>query len=126
VKKATLLIAAGEENRLGSAERRIIIEAYSYLYSQRFGTLFDNCHNALWKLTVAESKKGFLLRLFRFSSFLWRIFGRHQKEKEYLTQLRALIPALPSQAKDLSEEKNSFACYTSRLKALGDFTSDNT
>ncbi|PTL75080.1 hypothetical protein DAT35_56885 [Vitiosangium sp. GDMCC 1.1324] len=120
VKKSKLLSQTNNEAKLGATERRILTEAYSYLYSQRFGSLFDDCHKALWKLMTAENKKSVLLRMFRFSSFLWRIFGRHQREQEYLSQLRTLIPATSSEEGNFIAERNGFVYYTSRLKALGD------
>ena len=117
IKKAKILIALGEDKKLGSTERRIISEAYSYLYSQRLGVLFDDCHNVLWRLNASGDRKSFLLRLFRFSSFLWRVFGRDQKETEYLSQLKVLVPA-SSDSLEGGDEKNNFSYYTARLKAL--------
>jgi tetratricopeptide (TPR) repeat protein len=119
VKKSKTLLDNNNEGRIGSTERRIITEAYSYLYSQRLGSLFDDCHNALWRLMIVEGKKNVLLRMFRFSSFLWRIFGRHQREQEYLTELRTLISATPAEANKFLNEQSGFSYYASRLRALG-------
>jgi hypothetical protein len=61
--------------------------AYSYLHAQRFSNLFDPCHDALWKVFEARSDTTKLLRLFRHSSFVWRIRGEEAKEAEYLKRL---------------------------------------
>ncbi|MGE6760043.1 tetratricopeptide repeat protein [Corallococcus interemptor] len=117
IKKAKLLVSSGDEAQLGVAERRIISDSYSYLYSQRFGGLFDDCHNVLWRLGAIEGKNGYLLRLFRYSSFLWRIFGRENKEHEYISQLREMVPSAPGGAV-ADEDRNVVNYYNARLRAL--------
>jgi tetratricopeptide (TPR) repeat protein len=62
--------------------------AYSYLHAQRFSGLFDRCHEALWRVYEADGNPTRLLRLFRHSSFVWRIRGDEAKEKENLDRLR--------------------------------------
>lgn len=66
--------------------------AYSYLYAQRFGSLFDQCHATLWNLFESRGDTTQLLRLFRHSSFLWRIRGNETKEAEYLNRLSSKNP----------------------------------
>jgi calcineurin-like phosphoesterase family protein len=61
--------------------------AYSYFYAQRFMSLFNQCHEVLWKVCESAGNTTQLLRLFRHSSFLWRIRGEENKEAEYLQRL---------------------------------------
>jgi len=64
--------------------------AYSYLYTQRFMSMFSKCHEALWKIFESKGNITQLLILFRHSSFLWRIRGEDNKEAEYLKRLSNL------------------------------------
>ena len=64
--------------------------AYSYLHGQRFGVLFDRAHEQLWRIFEARNDTAQLLRLFRHTSFLWRIRGEEAKETEYLRQLKEI------------------------------------
>ena len=47
----------------------------------------DSCHSGLWCLFELEHKEAALLRLFRYSSFVWRIYGKRDKEEKYLRDL---------------------------------------
>ncbi|HYE61128.1 MAG TPA: metallophosphoesterase [Phycisphaerales bacterium] len=87
LKAGAILENPGKSVRPG--EVQILTTAYSYLYSQRFSSLFDRCHDALWSVFEADGDTGSLMRLFRHSSFLWRIRGEDAKEAEYLSKLRA-------------------------------------
>jgi hypothetical protein len=63
--------------------------AYSYLHSQRYESLFNRCHRELWQVLESRGNDAQLLRLFRHSSFLWRIRGDSGHEEEYLRRLEA-------------------------------------
>lgn len=85
VLKAEIQRARGE--LLKPQEIRDLAATYSYLHSQRFSDLFDRCHDLLWTIFESRSESAQLLRLFRHSSFLWRIRGNSTKEVEYLRRL---------------------------------------
>ena len=91
LQKADELVAQNQAHKITSKERRFLSDAYSYLYSQRLA-MFDMCHRILWKLSCKENKLSTLFRLFRFSSFIWRIFGRNAEEQKYLHELHTLVP----------------------------------
>ena len=55
--------------------------------TQRLSALFDECHGALWTELEARQNTPQLLRLFRHTSFLWRIRGHEEKEVVYLRRL---------------------------------------
>lgn len=82
----------GQQTDLTRRDLATLASAYSYLYSQRFGSLFDQCHATLWNLLESRGDTTQLLRLFRHSSFLWRIRGNETKEAEYLNRLSAKSP----------------------------------
>ena len=81
---------------LSNTDRISLSVAYSYLYSQRFGPLFDKCHDTLWNLLESQGDTTQLLRMFRHSSFVWRIRGDENKELEYLNRLKKCMPSSDS------------------------------
>ena len=61
--------------------------AYTYLFYQNFLDLFDRCHKAIWNYFSHYKNYTELLNLFRYSSFIWRIVGKEEKEKLYIDKL---------------------------------------
>ncbi|MBI1920952.1 MAG: metallophosphoesterase [Geobacter sp.] len=86
--------------------------AYTYLFSQRFSTLFNICHEAIWKLLIHDGQHDKLLKLFRHSSFLWRIRGDFENEKEYINKLQNLSLG------PVSTLKNEYRYFCSRLSSI--------
>lgn len=68
-------------------ERALLIEAYYYLYNERQLSLFERCHAALWQIFERDGDNANLLKLFRHSSFIWRLSGREDSELKYLQKL---------------------------------------
>jgi hypothetical protein len=102
VAKASALQDSNDSVALSNADIGALVGAYSYLHSQRFGNLFDQCHEALWRAFEIEGNTANLLKLFRYSSFVWRIRGEEEKESASLTRLseRGVQDAeLPSSAR---------------------------
>jgi hypothetical protein len=77
---------------LTANDLKMLSEAYSYAHSQRFATMFDTCHDGMWKALQEKGDMQQLLRLFRHSSFIWRIRGEEGKESEYAQRLSTLKP----------------------------------
>ena len=71
-------------------EHRVLAMGYSYLYAQRMTSLFLSCHGALWKMLMSERRLEDLLRIFRHSSFLWRLYGEVDTERQYYNELERL------------------------------------
>jgi tetratricopeptide (TPR) repeat protein/predicted MPP superfamily phosphohydrolase len=77
-----------EGNGIVSDEDLALVNGcYEYLYGQRMPGLFDKCHEALWLICIKKQLYFGLLKLFRYSSFIWRISGKEQKERTYFNQL---------------------------------------
>lgn len=90
--RANILIAKGtikEQKPINSTTLTKLIGAYHYLYSQRFDSLFDDCHAVLWSAFETSGETANLLKLFRHSSFMWRLRGDTHKEDAYLAKLEA-------------------------------------
>jgi tetratricopeptide (TPR) repeat protein len=81
-----LALNAGE--RLSDADQSRLIGSYHFLFNERFSSLFDRCHAALWKTFSARNDLNNLLSLFRHSSLVWRLRGHEKMEKKYLGQLK--------------------------------------
>ncbi len=75
---------------LSDNDQALLSAAYSYSYAQRIGNLLDKCHNVLWGVFRREQRWASVLRLFRFSSFIWRLRGIEEKERECLRELESL------------------------------------
>jgi hypothetical protein len=83
-------VATGETrgySALTDADLRSLGKAYSYLYSQRVSTIFDSCHEALWRGLESRHYIQDLLHLFRYTSFIWRIRGEQEKEADYVKRI---------------------------------------
>lgn len=79
------------EKILDSQTKLRLIDAYHYLYSQRINSLFNQCHDVLWKAFETNSETWNLLRLFRHSSLIWRLRNEPTKELQYLGVLRTQL-----------------------------------
>jgi tetratricopeptide (TPR) repeat protein len=90
IDKARLLQQANRLPDLSSNDRRMLSSAYSYSYGQRMGLLFDKCHKVLWGVLSKDNLWVQLVRLFRHSSFLWRLKGSDKEETTYLHELDPL------------------------------------
>jgi tetratricopeptide (TPR) repeat protein len=90
IQKANLLQKHGREAEVTSDDRDRLAAAYSYSYAQRIGNLLNRCHRVLWGMFSREGLVSALLRLFRYSSFIWRLRGNEEQEAEYVTELRVV------------------------------------
>lgn len=81
-------------------DRDQLIDAYYFAHTERLASLFDRCHSGLWKAFEAEGDIENLLRLYRSSSFIWRLHGRENIERTYLKKLRALREKMAGDSSD--------------------------
>jgi len=90
IEKVTILGNHVRLSELKEEDQRLLSAAYSYSYAQRIGNLLDDCHKVLWRMFLRENLWDKLIRLFRFSSFVWRLKGIEEREGEYLKDLDAV------------------------------------
>jgi tetratricopeptide (TPR) repeat protein len=90
--KARIVNKGSSSEGLDPKDRSLLASAYIYSRSQRYGNLFDTCHAAMWELLEDVRDIPALLRLFRHSSFLWRVRGQDKKEASYAERLSSLKP----------------------------------
>ncbi|HYF34791.1 MAG TPA: hypothetical protein VD994_05820, partial [Prosthecobacter sp.] len=90
IDKAQIVTRHRRYGELSEDERKLLNAAYSYCYSQSIGKLLNRCHKLLWAVFVKERLWAPLVRLFRFSSFNWRLLGRTSEDMPYLMQIREL------------------------------------
>lgn len=97
IDKAQRLQKAGRITELSRQDRTLLSAAYSYSYGQRMSSLFERCHRVLWGVLTKENLWVQLIRLFRHSSFLWRLKGSEKEETVYLHELdRVDLQTLPT------------------------------
>ncbi|WP_269792813.1 metallophosphoesterase [Stenotrophomonas sp. Iso1] len=77
----------GAAHWLTPFERTLLIDAYYYLYNERLLPLFGTCHAALWDIFEREGDTANLFKLFRHSSFVWRLSGKDDLELNYVQKL---------------------------------------
>lgn len=77
----------GDSPSFSAADKDFLVDAYHFLYNERMFDLFDRCHDELWKLFERSGDRGNLIRLFRHSSFMWRLRGEEEKEVKYLQKV---------------------------------------
>ncbi len=87
INKATLLTKLGRESDLELRDRELLGAAYDYSYGQRISKLLERCHVALWDIFTKEGLLSSLVRLFRLSSFFWRLKGIGEQESKYIRRL---------------------------------------
>jgi hypothetical protein len=88
--KANYLTDRNRPDHLTLRDQHLLFFAYSFLFCQRMAALFAQCHSAIWKLMKSRGDIVQLLRVFRLSSFLWRIRGEDGLENRYLSDMQEL------------------------------------
>ncbi len=63
--------------------------AYSYSFNQRLLSILNKCHNLAWQYWLDQNRFDQLLNIFRYSSFVWRLCGKHKQELECINQLHS-------------------------------------
>lgn len=89
VRVAKITLDLGEE--LSELEMARLIASYHFLFNERMSSLFDKCHDVLWRCYEADGDIENLLRLFRYSSLTWRLRGEDEREGPYLDKLTSLV-----------------------------------
>jgi tetratricopeptide (TPR) repeat protein len=87
IEKAALLSKNARITELSPSDRMLLGAAYAYSYGQRIGNLLDRCHQVLWRMLIRERLWAAVLRLFRYSSFVWRLRSVEEEETKYLNEL---------------------------------------
>lgn len=111
VARATITLA--EIAKSGSAisldQRNRLVDAYHFLHAERLSSLFDRCHECLWRVFEDTGDTENLLNLFRHSSFIWRLAGHNDIELKYLRRLTGNISQLVmSNAPDIEKDRSYF------------------
>lgn len=84
-------ISLNNGDDLAHADRVYLVRAYHFVFNEQMPTLFDRCHDALWRDFTKRNDLTNLLILFRHSSLRWRMRGQEANEKIYLEKLRVYL-----------------------------------
>ncbi|QFS38849.1 metallophosphoesterase [Burkholderia cepacia] len=88
--RATVRLAARslrQTTTLSSTDLAQLIKAYQYFYGERFDSLFSSAHQSLWNVFERQGDVRNMLSLFRHSSFIWRLHGDDDRERDYIKRL---------------------------------------
>jgi len=90
IKKSKDVLKLGD-GEISNNDLLLLNYTYSYLYAQRMGILFTNCHIALWLYCKKNNRVDDMLNLYKHSSLVWRISGENTLEKDYFNQMKQVI-----------------------------------
>jgi hypothetical protein len=82
VNKAELLIPSKRISELSFNDLALLEFAFGYLYAQRLGRLFERCTNVISLILLNQRRFASLIRLYRYSSFVFRLNDNQEKEKK--------------------------------------------
>jgi predicted MPP superfamily phosphohydrolase len=68
-----------------------MITAYHYLHGENMLALFNNVHGILWRHFILTRENENLLRLFKYSSVMWRVQREGNLENLYVRQLSEIV-----------------------------------
>lgn len=95
------------------------IAAYQYLYEERMDALFSEAHQNLWRQFLNKMDIDNILRLFRHSSYIWRLSGKESKEIPYINAIIKVRPdILVQSALEKSIELNYFVVRAEKMQPL--------
>lgn len=109
------------ENDLKSSPDEVsgMIATYHYLYQERLSEIFTDSHDILWWYFLKTEDVANLIRLYRHSSFVWRLYGEDQKEAPYAKSLLGKFPDLLIRIKDSrSIEADYFSIRAEKFQLL--------
>jgi predicted MPP superfamily phosphohydrolase len=89
INKTDELLKHNRISELRHKDKHMLQMAFSYTYSQKMENLFNKCTRVIWDLLATTGRYDQLLKLFRYSSFLWRIRGEQDLEKKYIEKVTA-------------------------------------
>ncbi|MCY1249111.1 hypothetical protein D9M72_626150 [compost metagenome] len=96
-----------------------MIATYHYLYQERLSGIFTDSHEILWWYFLKTEDVANLIRLYRHSSFVWRLYGEDQKEAPYAKSLLDKFPDLLMRIKDSrSIEADYFSIRAEKFQLL--------
>lgn len=115
------LLARDNLIELKSDEISGMIDSYHYLYQERMAGIFDACHKNLWNYFQKQGDIPNLLRLFRHSSFIWRLHGKELKEKPFIDELQdVFFKKTPNSREMGSIEAEYFLARSDKIQGLLD------
>lgn len=70
-------------SEITDADVMTLCKAYSYFYTQRIDIQLKKTHRILWAVFVDRNDNDSLIKMFRYSSFIWRLNNDKESEERY-------------------------------------------
>lgn len=84
-------IEKGLAGEISESDINTLCIAYSYFYTQRLDIQLEKTHRILWAVFVDKKDSESLVKLFRYSSFIWRLNNDSANEEKYANLLNIII-----------------------------------
>lgn len=104
IHRVETLLNANRVREITEMDLKDLWQSYSLAYSQRLSGIFDLCHSVCWRYLHETGRRSDQAELFMMSSFVWRLNGNSESEKNYLEML--------------APERQEFVGATGRLARL--------
>lgn len=85
--KAEIVLSTKSLDKINDEDLLGLHLSYSYSFNQRLKSLLNKCHKLAWLYWKKQNRFDQLLNLFRYSSFVWRLYGLIEIEKKYIDEL---------------------------------------
>lgn len=118
LRKGKLLALNAEMDKFSYLENKMLIDTYEYGFSQRINNFFQVSLELLWERFEREGDDPSLIRLFRYSSLLWRLEGKNEVEKEYAVKLSNYIKDEKRKIHSKSTQSSIKIYVISRIRVL--------
>ncbi|EHN8812616.1 SIR2 family protein [Enterobacter hormaechei] len=87
VQKNLGLLDDNRVDEISDADVITLCKAYSYFYTQRIDVQLNKTHRILWAVFVDRKDNDSLIKMFRYSSFIWRMNNDKSSEEKYANLL---------------------------------------
>ena len=81
--KHQVLVENGMYERIKEQDIVDLSNIYSYLFRQRFDTLFVKCHRLLWDIADHRKRQDIIYMIFYKGTIVWRLNSDHENEQRY-------------------------------------------
>lgn len=118
MRKGSALSSISSIGDLTYHENKLLRQAYEYGFSQRLSSFYGKSLEVLWEKFEIEGDTQKLIELFRYSSLMWRLEGKIDREKKYAEKLSDYMKLEPNKKSNKNLESLTRKYVVVRLRFL--------